>query len=399
MPQLRICAPRLFSSAADAGSREESATRQNAFASPRFSLTRKGAGALIGAISLLLPLSACDKPKAQSDRDASRPVLVAPVRYAAQAQAREFVATIRPRVESDQGFRVSGKVTRRLVDVGRQVKAGDVLALLDVTDLRLQKDQAEAELSAARVALEQSAGDERRSEKLRKDGWTAQAALDKARAAAQESRGRLQRATRAVELSGNSLNYATLRADADGVVTATFVEPGQVVAAGQTAIRIARAGELEAQVALPESYAAGAGAGVASVTLWSRPDKAYHARLRELSPSADQATRTFSARFSLLDADAAIAIGMSATLSIAGADRDRAVSVPLAAIFNQGNGPTLWKVDDEGRLSSTPVTVLRYESSAAVVSGDLAEGERIVALGVQKLDAGQKVRVVTLDQN
>jgi RND family efflux transporter MFP subunit len=350
-------------------------------------------------IAVAASLAACDKQKSQSDSDAARPVLVTQVHYSTQAQAREFVASIRPRVETDLGFRVAGKVMRRLVDVGRRVKAGDPVALLDETDLRLQKEQSEAELSAARMALEQASADERRSQKLRADGWTAQAALDRSRAAAQEARGRMQRATRAVELSGNSLDYATLRADADGVVTATFVEPGQVVASGQTAVRIARAGEMEAQVALPESFISIAGAGDAKLVLWSRPDKAYRAHLRELSPSADAATRTFPARFSILDADASVSLGMSATLTIASADRARAVSVPLAAVFNQGGGAGLWKVDGEGRLTLVPVTVLRYESAAAVVSGDLAEGDNIVALGVQKLDAKQKVRVVTLEQN
>jgi RND family efflux transporter MFP subunit len=354
---------------------------------------------ILTAAALALGLAGCDRPKAENKADAARPVLTTTVHYAAQSQERDFVASIRPRVETDLSFRVGGKVMRRLVDVGRRVKSGEPLALLDETDLRLQKEQAEAELSAARMALEQTAADERRAEKLRKDGWTAQASLDRSRAAAQEARGRMQRATRAVELSGNSLDYATLRADADGVVTATFVDPGQVVASGQTAVRIARAGELEALVALPESFVGGAGAGGAKLTLWSRPDKSYRAKLRELSPSADTSTRTFPARFSILNPDAGVALGMSATLTIASPDHERSVSVPLSALFNQGGGPGLWKVEDESRLTLVPVKVLRYETASAVVSGALSDGDRIVTLGVQKLDAGQKVRVVTLETN
>lgn len=344
---------------------------------------------------LLLMLCGCDgKSKGSEDRAAGRPVLTMAVHYAPRSQAREFAANIRPRVESDLGFRVTGKVVKRFVEVGQRVNAGAVLATLDDTDLKLQKEQADAEYATSNVALMQTTADEARAIKLKKDGWTAQAALDRARAAAQEARGRDQRAARAVELAKNSLDYAVLRADTDGVVTQTSIEPGQVIAAGAPAIRIARAGELEAAVALPEAYASAAGAGEASLLLWSNPGKTYRAKLRELSPSADPATRNFAARFSILDANAGISLGMSATLRIASTDAAPVIDVPLSALFNQGQGASLWKVDADGRLEQTPVTVLRYEANAAIVSSPLKEGDIIVILGAQKLDAGAKVRVV-----
>jgi RND family efflux transporter MFP subunit len=336
-------------------------------------------------------LCGCDgKSKGGEDHTAARPVLTMAVHYAPRSQAREFAANIRPRVESDLGFRVTGKVVKRFAEVGQRVKAGATLATLDDTDLKLQKEQADAEFGTSNVALMQTTADEARAIKLKKDGWTAQAALDRALAAAQEARGRNQRAARAVELAKNSLDYAVLRADTDGVVTQTSIEPG----AGAPAIRIARAGELEASVGLPEAYASAAGAGEASLLLWSNPGKTYRAKLRELSPSADPATRNFAARFSILDADAGISLGMSATLRIASTDAAPVIGVPLSALFNQGQGASLWKVGADGRLEQTPVTVLRYEANAAIVSGPLKEGDIIVILGAQKLDAGAKVRVV-----
>jgi RND family efflux transporter MFP subunit len=324
-------------------------------------------------------------------------VLVAPVHYAPKMPAREFVASIRPRVESDQAFRVAGKVVRRFVETGQRVKMGELLATLDETDLRLQKEQTDAELAAARMALAQASGDEERTLKLRKNGWVAQAAVDRYRAAAEEARGRAQRATRAVELARNSLDYTSLRADADGVVTATMIEPGQVVAAGQAAVRVARSGELEALVALPEAFVSAAGSGEARLFLWANPAKRYRAKLRELSPSADPATRTFGARFSIIDVDVSIALGMSATLTVESRNRDSVAAVPLAALFNQGKGPCLWKVGDEGRLTLAPVTVLGYEAKTALIAGGVEEGDRIVVLGVHKLDEGQKVRPVAAD--
>ncbi|MBY6241381.1 efflux RND transporter periplasmic adaptor subunit [Methylosinus sp. Sm6] len=342
-------------------------------------------------------LAGCNEPSGRSSAPRPRVVLVAPVHFTPLTPPRRFVATIRPRVETDQGFRVAGKVMRRLVENGQRVRAGDALALLDETDLRLQREQADAELAAARMALEQAGADERRAQKLRKDGWTPQAALDRQRAAAEEARGRERRALRAVELAANALDYASLRAEADGVVTAALVEPGQVVAAGQPALRIARSGELEALVALPEAFAALAGAGEARLTLWSLPDKTYPARLRELGAAADPATKTFAARFSIEGADAAVAIGMSATLSIESRGGGSAASVPLAALFDQGQGPNVWKVEDDGRLTLRPVEVLRYEARTALLAQGVAEGDRVVALGAHKLDAGEKVRPVAAD--
>lgn len=346
------------------------------------------------ALCVLLFLSACDNSGGRKAEEPARVVLVAPVHYAPRTPTRQFVAAIRPRVETDQSFRVAGKVVRRLVENGQSVKAGDLLAVLDEADLRLQKEQAEAELSAARMALEQAAADERRAQTLRKDGWTAQAALDRQKAQAEEARGRQQRALRAVELAKNALDYASLRADSDGVVTATFIEPGQVVAAGQAAVRVARAGALEAVIALPEAFASVAGAGEASLFLWSDPAKIYRASLRELGASADAATRTFSARYSIVGADEKVGLGMSATLTLAGKDQGVAAALPLAALFDQGSGPSVWKVEEGGRLALVPVSVLRYEAKTALISSGVAEGDRIVVLGAHKLDPGQRVRPV-----
>lgn len=351
----------------------------------------------VGVI-LVATLGGCegkDQTAAESAKGADRPVLVAPARYAAQSQTREFVATIRPRVESDQGFRVAGKVVKRFVEVGQRVKAGDPLAVLDEQDLRLQKEQADADFAAARMTQTQALADERRAAQLRAKGWTAQAALDRARANAEEARGRFRRAQQAVELATHALQYATLHAGADGVVTQTLVEPGQVVAAGQTAFRIAHAGELEAAVALPEAFAAAAGKGEATLTLWSKPGAVYRAKLRELSPSADPVTRTFAARFSILNPDSAIAIGMSATLLISASDGQPVVSVPLSAIYNQGGGPSLWKVDGDGNLELVPVTMVRLEADSALVAGGVKDGDNIVVLGVHKLEPHMKVRVIS----
>jgi RND family efflux transporter MFP subunit len=325
----------------------------------------------------------------------TRPVLVATVHYEAESPERSFVGTIKPRIETDMGFRVPGKVAKRLVEVGQTVDVGQPLATLDEVDLKLQAEQAEAELRAATGVLAQAAASETRARELRVKGWATDAQMDQARATADEARARLNRAQRSVELTNNSLSYATIAADSRGVVTATLVDPGQVVAAGQTAIRVARFAEKEAVVAIPETLLGRAKEGVATVSLWSEPDKKYSAKLREIAPNADPATRTYLAKFSLPDAGDSVSLGMTATLTLADPATMRVARLPLSALFSEGREPSFYVVDDKGDVSLKPVTVKSYESNDVVISGGVDDGAKVVALGVQKLDPAQKVRVVS----
>src|SRR5215472_5441560 len=188
------------------------------------SYSRLLAGASLALLAVAL--AGCNEQVAEKPAPA-RPVLVATAHYEAATPERSFVGTIRPRIESDLGFRVAGKVAKRLVEVGQTVET------LDEVDLKLQAEQAVAEQTAATGVLAQAAAAEQRAKDLKAKGWTTDAQLDQSRASADEARARLDRALRSVELTKNSLSYATLVADARGVVTATLIEPGQVVAAGQ----------------------------------------------------------------------------------------------------------------------------------------------------------------------
>jgi RND family efflux transporter MFP subunit len=343
---------------------------------------------------LAVALAGCNDKVAEKSAP-RRPVLVATVHYEAESPERSFVGTIKPRIETDMGFRVPGKVAKRLVEVGQTVEVGQPLATLDEIDLRLQAEQAEAEFRAATGVLAQAAAAEQRAKDLRAKGWATDAQLDQAKAAADEARARLNRAERSVDLTKNSLSYATLEADTRGVVTATLIDAGQVVASGQTAIRVARFAEKEAVVAIPETLIGRAKDGTASVTLWSEPDKKYAAKLREIAPSADSATRTYLAKFSLPDAGDKVSLGMTATLTLADPSTERVARVPLSALFSEGGDPSLYIVDIKGEVALKPVAVKSYESNDVVISGGVDEGATVVVLGVQKLDPAQKVRVVS----
>ena len=351
---------------------------------------------IVYSFSLFALLAGCGEPAAHSGAKAGpppRPVIVQKVAYADRRPERALVGTIRPRIETDLGFRIGGKVASRLVGVGDVVEAGQPLATLDEVDLRLQTEQAEAETRAAAASLRQAEADLARTESLTSKGYAAGASLDRQQAVTEEARGRRLRAERAVTLARNARSYAVLTADADGIVMASNVEPGQVVTAGQAAIRLARTGEKEAVVSIPESLV-GLAEGQAVVTLWSAPGKRYDAKLREFAPAADVATRTYLTRFAIPGADAAIQLGMTATVTISVADQDRVARLPLSALFDQGSGPAVWTVGEEGHPLLKSVQVTAYEAKDVLIASGVAEGDLVVTLGVSKLDPGQVLRVV-----
>lgn len=349
------------------------------------------------ALVLAAGLAACTETKSdQANRaDVVRAVIAQTVAFEPRTPSRTFVGTVRPRIESELAFRVGGKVAERYVQTGQRVKAGATLARLDETDLRLQREQAEAEVTAARASLAQAEAEDKRIVALRRDGWSTASAVDRQRAAVEEARGRLNRAERSVSLAANNLAYATLTADADGVVTATSIEPGQVIAQGQAAVRVARLDSREAVVSIPETLIDRVRRAEASVSLWSEPGKSFKGTLRELSPSADPGTRTYLARFTIEKAPDDLEFGLTASVTIGDQNDEKVARLPLSALYNDGAGPSVFVVNPaDGSLSLKKVEVLSYEAREVIIRGGIVDGDQVVTLGVQKLDVGQKVRIV-----
>jgi RND family efflux transporter MFP subunit len=354
---------------------------------------RAGLPRALAALAAVLLLAGCEAQTAPALK-VERPVKVQRVAFEDASSKREFVGIVRARYETDLGFRVAGKIVTRVVNVGDRVQVGDVVARLDPEDLRLQVQSAEAELAAATSNLAQASADFARYSTLKTNGWASIADFDRKKAASDEAQGRLDRARRSLDLARNQLNYADLKADADGVITATLAEPGQVVAIGQPVARLAHKGEKEALVALPETALAEARQSQATVQLWADRNRSFSAHLRELSPQADPATRTYAARFTITNPDDSVAYGMTATVTLIQASDAKIARLPLSAILNRGTGPSVYAVDASGALVLRPVTVASYTEDAALVTSGIGDGDRIVTLGVQKLEAGLKVRTV-----
>ena len=348
----------------------------------------------LGLVALSPLLAACNERAASAPAQHERPVQVQRVEFTKENPAREFVGVVRARHETDLGFRVAGKIIARTINVGDVVHAGDVVARLDPQDLNLQVESAQAELTAATSNLADAAAEEARYANLKTHATVSAADYDHKKAAKDEAQGRLERAQRALDLARNQLNYAELKVDVDGVITATLAEPGQVVNIGQAVARLAHHGEKEALVALPETWLEEARKSDATVSLWANPDRDFKAHLRELSPQADPTTRTYSARFTIENPDDTVALGMTATVRLARPTTGRIAKLPLSAILNRGTGPSVYVVDRSGALALRPVTIASFTEDAALVSAGVADGEKVVTLGVQKLEPGTRVRTV-----
>ncbi|MBP2234129.1 RND family efflux transporter MFP subunit [Sinorhizobium kostiense] len=338
------------------------------------------------------------------DAEAADPRVVSPLVMVveatkAESSERAFTGTVAARVVSNLGFRVPGKITERLVDVGEQVKAGQALLQIDETDLRLALTAKRNAVAAAQAVLVQARADERRYAVLVKNGLAATPQrYEQAKTALDTAMAQLAAAEAEAKVAENEATYSVLVADADGTVIDTLGEPGQVVAAGQTVVRLAHAGPREAVVALPETLRPAIGS-VAEASLYGGDERGYTARLRQLSDSADPQTRTYEARYVLEGRAAAAPLGATVTIRIANQMNQPEVQVPLGAVLDDGEKTGVWVVD---RANSTvhfrPVKLVRVTSETAMISG-LNFGDPVVSLGAHLLQEGARVRTAPEGSN
>lgn len=309
--------------------------------------------------------------------------------------SRSYTGTVAARVQIDLGFRVSGKVLDRLVDVGQTVKRGQPLMRLDPADLKLAAHAQQEAVAAARARAKQASEDEVRYRELRPMGAVSASAYDQAKASADAAKAQLSAAEAQADVALNASRYAVLVADGDGVVMETLVEPGQVVNAGQVVVRLAHAGRREAVIQLPETVRPAVGS-VGQATLFGREAAGVSAKLRQLSDSADRLTRTFEARY-VLDGELANApLGTTVTIRIADGQpaAQAGLQVPVGALFDAGKGPGVWVINGEpAQVSWRPVSVQRIDDDLASIAGQLKQGDRIVALGAHLLREGSRVRL------
>ncbi len=346
---------------------------------------------LLAAIAAAL--AACGQAK--TEQDPVRPVLTQRVAPGAVASRDIYSGEIRARYESDIGFRVGGKLVSRPVDAGARVTKGQVLARLDPEDARLAVQGTSAQLASAEgdFALAKSELD-RHADLLAKK-FISQSAFDVKQNAFNAAKAKVDQARSQAAITSNQAAYTTLVADADGVVISVAAEPGQVLAAGQAVVRLARSGEKEVVVNAPEGQLARFKVGQeVGINLWSEPSKMFAGRIREIAGGADPVTRTYAVRVSAIGAPVQAQLGMTANVLFNPASDASLVLLPLSALARGANDPAVWVVDPAtSRVRLRPVSVGQFREDGVTVTSGLASGEIVVTAGVHKLKSDQVVRL------
>ena len=367
--------------------------------SPRIPFPRAAVSAAL--VLALAVLAACSK-------DAPPPEDVRPVRALTLAAGgvdanAEFSGDVRPRYESRLGFRVGGKISARKVDVGTSVQRGTLLMQLDPQDLRLGQAQAQASLRAAQTNADLARAELKRYQDLRSQNFVSQAVLDQKIAAARSSQSSVEAARAQLREQANQTGYASLVSDTDGVVTGIDAEVGQVVQPGTPVVRVARTDEKEVVIGVPEDQVDELRQlSEVKVRLWADPNRSIPGKIREVSPVADPATRTYTVKVSIPPSED-VRLGMTAVVDLvrqSGPAAGGQLRAPLSSLVQNKGSSAVWVIDSVNgaqQVRLQPVQVGGVSGNDVLLSGGVRPGQSIVTAGVNLLKNGQKVKILTAD--
>ncbi len=360
----------------------------------------------LAATASVTTLSGCGKkddasaestkePNAAAKAEAPRPVRVMQAGMSSISDISYLPGEVRPRYEQRYGFRVPGKIARRMVDVGQVVKAGQVLAVLDSQDVlpAINAQAAQVDVAKTDWVLQQS--ELKRQQELRDKGFVSGAALERQAASAAAADARVKAAQSQLANAKNGLTFQTLTADKAGVVVAVDAEAGSVVAAGQSVVRVAQLGEKELVVNVPERAVGQMKQAKGFMAQFDAiPGKIYAATLRELAPAADAASRTYAAKLSITNADDALKLGMSATVRL-DLGAAQVIVVPNTALYTRDNATRVWLVDRATEtVRAVEIKLGESTNEGVTVASGLKPGDLVVTAGANLLQAGQKVRLI-----
>ena len=350
---------------------------------------------LLIALLMAATLAACSKPPEKTED--IRPVRAIVLSSSDVDVNAEFSGEVRARVESRLGFRVAGKIVSRKVDVGALVKKGQVLMQLDPQDLKLSQAQSLAALRSAETSRDLAKAELKRYQELRAKNFVSQAVLDEKESTFKSAQSNVEASQAAYRGQSNQAGYAALVSDVDGVVTAVSAEAGQVVQPGTEVVRVAKSGEKEIVIGLPEDKVdILRKISDVHVRLWADPSKSVAGKIREISPVADPATRTYTAKVTIPDSLAEAKLGMTAVVRFASKTDTPQIKVPLTALFNEKSVTSVWVVEG-GVAKLVPVTVIGAAGNDLVIGSGVKPGQTVVTAGVHLLKPGQKVKILGND--
>lgn len=346
---------------------------------------------------LVLGLAGCDRPAPPPEP--IRPVRVVTVAPQIFENRSSYTGEVRARYETNLAFRVGGKIVARFVEIGSEVKKGALLARLDPEDTRLAIENARGQLNAAQANFNQAQIELNRYRSLFNSRVVSQAELDRRQNTYNTAAAQLDSARSQLQAAQNQMAYTELHADADGVITAIGIEAGQVVAAGQTVMKLARPAEKEVVFDVAENRLGELrNATAIAISLWAQPEKEYTGVVREIAPGADPVTRTYAVKVAVQEPPATMRLGMTATVAIIRRSDAQMIALPLPALYQQGNQPAVWVFTPadagQGQVNLRPVKVAAYIENAVLIAEGLQPGDQVVTAGVHKLIPGQTVRLM-----
>jgi len=346
-------------------------------------------------LATALTLSACKKQESPAFEEV-RPVQVMVTGRSEDVPSARYSGEIVARHESLLGFRVSGKVVTRLVDVGAQVRRGQPLMRLSQEQEALSVAGTAADVEAARSRVAQALVDVERTERLLTRQFASRDELDQQRLQLQQAQAQLKSALARNQATIEQQGYTVLSSDRDGVVAAISADVGQVVQAGQPVLTVDADGEREVAISIPESRLDEVKhAHRLQISAWAHPEEVWSGTLRELAPATDNLTRTYAARISIQHPDTSLLhLGMTASVLMLGDEDMRRIRLPLTAILDQEGQHQVWVVDPKtSRVALRAVTLGEAQENGVAVLSGLAVGEAVVTAGVHMLHAGQAVQV------
>lgn len=345
------------------------------------------------AAAFSIGLVAC-QPETQTTAPESRIARVVEADPQPSVRRIEVSGSVDARNTVDIGFLVDGRLQTRAVDIGDKVAAGDPIASIDPADLQNQLDSANAQVSAANAELARATPEEAAKRKLLADGVVAQRDYDQAVKELKSAQASVDNAMAGQRLAQDQLKYANLTSTVSGVVTATGAEPGEAVAAKQMIVQVAEDEALDAVFSVNANIATLATLALpVEVSLLSDPSTRMSGTIRQISPSADPTTGTYTIKVALPDDRPPVVRLGSLVRGSAEASGETVVKLPPTALLQTGNNPMVWVVSPkDNTVSKRNVSVFRYDSDAVLVSDGVKKGELIVSVGVNSLTEGQEVK-------
>ncbi len=308
-------------------------------------------------------------------------------------QLHIYAGEVCGRYESQLAFQVSGKIISRHVEVGSYVKKGQPLMQIDPKDIEQIVKSQLAMVEAAKSQLQFSEKNNNRYRLLFEQEVISRSQMDRFQTAYDVASAEYRNVSAMYAQSLNQLNYCSLNANYDGVVSSIQGEIGQVVGAGQPVMTIVRDGDREIEIYIPENHLQNIHNNQRTrITFWAITGIDCSATIREIAPMADPVTRTYKVRVSLTEQLPEVKLGMTASVEMLG-DQDNRIFIPLSSIYQTKEAPFVWVIRN-GILQLRPIKTGDFGNNIIQILEGLNPGEIIVTAGVHKLKEGQQVKIL-----